>query len=173
MIGSCRGNTREKDIHNNGQLAEFFSMVGQDLFYTKKDYDSQPYSTPNPFFYPICFLVQATGGYEHELKLPYIQSQAAMDSLLANIKPDPDASDNQVSGLLPKAGILGGLSFEYRVVFGSKISYLPTRIDIVLLDKVHNPDRAQKPGVVNSIEILDYGSQMVVTRPQERYQCLS
>ena len=149
----------------DGQRAELLSMVGQDLSFTKKDYDTQVYTTSNPFFYPICFLDLSTDKYTRVLKLPYVQSPATLHALLANIKPDPaSANGSEVVGILPRAGILWGHPYEYRIVFGGKISYLPTRIEEILLDK-NNPAIPTKPVFNKRIDILDYGSEMVDGKP--------
>jgi len=150
----------------DGQRAELLSMVGQDLSYTKTDYDTQVYTTSNPFFYPVSFLDLSTDKYTRVLKLPYIQSPATLEALLANIKLDPASTNGSaVAGILPRVGTMWGHLCEYRIVFGGKISYLPTRIEEILLGKINNPAIATNPIFNKRIDILDYGTQMVGGKP--------
>ena len=148
----------------NGKQFEFLSYTGHDLFYQKADDDSLVLLTLNPFYCPICFLDLSNDKIYPALKLLYVQNPSTFQSLLSNIKPDT-ASSGEIAAILPKIGTLLGKPFGYRIVLGGKISYLPTRIDQILLDNVHNPAIVEPPFIVERIEILDYGVNQIAEKP--------
>ena len=144
----------------NGERFQDISLLDGNMGYQKADSDGLTLGIDNPFFEAVRFLSQANdSNITYAIKLTYMQNPSTLKKLLSKVTWMPSTiSNSEEVAILPGPGTIEGQPFEYRIYFGNKINYLPTRIEM----RFSNPSRHD---LMWGIDIQDYGSSIVAGKP--------